>query len=299
MTDSERQAWLAERRTGIGATDSAAILGLSPWRTALEVYLDKTGQLPDRLPTPAMRWGLLLEDAIAQAYTEDTGRRLDKPDVPIWRHPDHDWMICTVDRHTLDSGRLVELKTASSYAASEWGEPGSDELPEVYLIQVQHQMAVAGAMEADVAVLIGGQDFRVYEVPRNERVIEQLVRKGAEFWRQHVQARVPPAPDWAHASTPGLVEQLHRPAEGAVVSLGLDASNYADDYEDLRETARQAEVSSHLCRAKLIDRMGAAAVAWLPDGRRITRKEIARKEYVVRETTYIDFRIFAPKKGKL
>lgn len=131
-------------------SDSAAVCGRSAWRTALEVWLDKTGQLPDLPPSPQMEWGLRLEPAIAEAYSERTGLDLSSPS--LCRHPQYPWMLASIDRLVSGPPKVVELKTASPFAAGEWGDPGTDEIPESYLIQVQHQLAVCGLQVADVAL---------------------------------------------------------------------------------------------------------------------------------------------------
>lgn len=185
----DRAAWLAERRSGIGGSDAAAVIGLSRWKTPLDVYLEKRGEAPERETSPAMFWGTTLEPVIRDVYAEQTGRVVRVPTV-VLRHSAYPWMLGTIDGVT-DDKRLVEIKTTRS--ADGWGDPGTDQIPEAYLVQVQHYLTVTALSVADVAVLIGGSDFRVYEVPADPELQEMLTEQEAAFWRRVVEG-IPPDP---------------------------------------------------------------------------------------------------------
>lgn len=292
MNESERTDWLLTRKTGIGSSDASAVLGLSPWSTALSVYLDKTGQAPPKEMSQAMRWGLALEPAIAEAYRQETGRLATAPAKALARHPKRDWQIASIDREADD--RIVELKTAGARQADEWGEPGTDEVPEYYLVQVQHQMAVTGHLLADIAVLIGGQDFRVYHLERSEPIIDRLTEIEAAFW-DRVQRRDPPPPDWTHPGTVPLIESLYRPKDGLAVNLGCQAVELVRQYQSWGQKAGEAKDAKDQCRAELVEMMGEASLAFLPDGQRIKRKTTARRGYTVEPSEYCDFRILKAK----
>lgn len=184
-----REQWLEDRRTGIGGSDAAAVLGLSKWKTPLEVYMEKTGEIGEQVDNEAMLWGRALEPVIRQQYAERTGRVVRVPEG-ILRHPQHAFMLANLDGVT-DDGRLVEIKTARS--AQDWGDPGTDEIPQAYLIQVQHYLSVTALPIADVAVLISGSDFRLYEVEADPELQDMIINGEADFW-QGVQAGVPPEP---------------------------------------------------------------------------------------------------------
>ena len=290
-----RTEWLSERRKGIGSSDASAVLGLNPWSTPLGVYLDKVEQAPAFQMSQPMIWGLRLENAIADAYQEEEGRTIAMPAERIVSHPDRAWQKASVDREAAD--RIVELKTAGPRQADEWGEPGTDEVPDYYLIQVQHQMAVTGRTLADIAVLIAGQDFRVYHLERSEPIIEKIIEVEADFW-DRVQRRDPPTADWSHPATVGLIESMHQPKDGLAVDLGGEAIELVSQYEDWAAKGSEAKEMKDRCRAELVEMMGAASLAFLPDGRRIKRKTTARKGYTVEPTSYVDFRILKAKPVK-
>lgn len=184
----DRKQWLEDRRTGVGGSDVAPILGLSQWSTPYSVWLDKQGQLPDIEENPAMKWGTILEGVIRQEYANQTGRVVVQPNEML-RHPVHHHMIANLDGAIVDERRIFEAKTARS--ANGWGDPGTDQIPMPYLFQVQHYMIVTGYEVADVAVLIAGSDFRLYEVHADRELQDMMIDAEAAFW-QRVVAKEPP-----------------------------------------------------------------------------------------------------------
>lgn len=188
MTPEQRKAWLLERRTGIGGSDAAASVGLSKWKTPIELWLDKRGELPDRQTEP-MKWGTLLEPVVRQEYANRTGRSVMVPGR-ILRHATVSFAILTTDG-IADGSRLYEGKTARTDEG--WGEPGSADVPQDYMLQVQHGLFVTGLAVCDVAVLVGGSDFRLYEVPADRELQALLIDRERDFWR-HVETNTPPEP---------------------------------------------------------------------------------------------------------
>ena len=170
----------ARRLTGLGGSDAPAALGISPWRTPYDLYLEKTGQGSAVIETEPMLWGTLLEPVIVGEYLRRTGRSFLAQEEML-RHPSYPWMIAHLDGAVYDplKPRILEVKTARDGRG--WGEPGSDEIPLHYLVQMHHYLVVSGAVVADLAVLIGGSDFRVYEIRADAAIAGQLVEREAEF----------------------------------------------------------------------------------------------------------------------
>lgn len=188
-----REQWLRDRQQGLGGSDIAAVAGLSPYQTPADVYYSKTEPLGDDAPSEPMRWGSLLEPVIRQHYAEVTGRSVMTP-ATMYRHPEHPFLLATVDGVAVDADgecRLLEIKTART--SEGWGEPETDEVPDHYAIQVQHYLSVLGLQSADLAVLVGGSDFRIYCIDADERVQAYLVEIARRFWEQ-VERREPPDP---------------------------------------------------------------------------------------------------------
>lgn len=182
----DREKWLAERRTGLGGSDAAPAVGMSKFKTPLELYLDKRGELETNENEP-MRWGNLLEPVIRQEYSNRTGRTVIVPQG-IVRHPTVEFAFFTPDG-IADGSRVLQCKSART--AEGWGEPGTDEVPMEYLLQVQHEMFVACLPIADLALLIGGSDFRIYTVEADTDLQQLLMNHEAEFWSRVLRGNPP------------------------------------------------------------------------------------------------------------
>lgn len=180
-----------DRIKGIGGSEAAAVLGLSKWKTPYQVYLDKLGLSGERESTPAMEWGSRLEPVIRQKYEDETGRIVRWPVGDEYGHAqsaEYPFMLATLDGIT-DDGRGLEIKTARS--AAEWGDEGTDEIPQEYVLQCQHYMVVADLRVFDLAVLFAGNDFRIYEVPEDRELQEMMIEGERQFW-ELVQNQTPP-----------------------------------------------------------------------------------------------------------
>lgn len=242
-----RTAWLAERRKGIGGSDAGAVVGVNPYKTALDVYNDKL-QLADEQPdNPAMAWGRALEPVIRQAYSDRTGYSVATP--AMLHHPQHAWMLANVDGIADNGRRVLEIKTART--GKDWGEEGSDAIPLVYTMQVQQYMAVTGLSVADVAVLIGGSDFRLYEVPADPDLQRTLIEVEAAFW-QRVQERNPPDPV-TFAEVRARFGQIA--AAGTVEATPAVFGN-AVTLQGITEEIAALEQRADACRAELTKALG-------------------------------------------
>lgn len=190
-----KKEWLRERKNYLGGTDLAAICGLSPYRTALDVYLDKTSDDIAENTNSAMRWGTLLEDVIAKAYSEDTGYDVTTEPNTIY-HPEYKFLGANIDRWVdrwVNNGtHILECKTAGFTKSKEWGDSGTDQIPESYLIQVAYYAAICNVSKIDIAVLIGGQDFRIYTYLKNNNLEDKLIKIACNFWYNHVEKKIAP-----------------------------------------------------------------------------------------------------------
>jgi len=183
------------RMSGLGGSDAATAVGKNPYKTALELYLEKAGEIPDTFEgNEATKWGNILEEPVAQAYAEATGSKVARVNRTL-RNEAYPWAFAHVDRRVLNTNptKGLEVKTGGFYSMKDWGDEGTDEVPLHYLLQVQHYLGVTGWSGMDVAALLNTSDFRIYVVPRNETLIAVLMEKEAEFWRR-VQERDPPEP---------------------------------------------------------------------------------------------------------
>jgi len=186
----ERTEFLARRKSGIGGSDVAAILGISPWKTPYQVWLDKTGQMPEQVETAAQHFGTVLEDVVANEFAERNGVKVQRRNQ-MYRHPEHTELVANIDRYVV-GGAILECKTSNAFDASKWGETGTDEVPDYYLTQVTHYMYVCSITQSYLAALIGGNDYRDYKIGFDSVLAEYQARKCVDFWQNHVLANVPP-----------------------------------------------------------------------------------------------------------
>ena len=193
----DRDRWLQVRKGGIGSSDAAAAVGLNPYRSQLELWMEKTGRAPVAPPGDGgaddqspMYWGSLLEPIVAAHYTRRTGNRVRRINA-VLQHPEHPWMLANIDREVLGAPdvQLLGCKTAGIQGAWLW----RDGVPEYVQLQVQHQLAVTGKHAADVAVLLGGQELQIYRLERDEELIAQLIALEREFWGYVERDQEPPA----------------------------------------------------------------------------------------------------------
>lgn len=257
-------AWLEARRLGVGGSDVAAALGLSDFTTPYELYLDKVGELPPRVAQPRMRWGNLLEPVVRHEYAVQTGRRVVVPGS-AFRSLRFPWMLANLDGQT-DAQRLLECKTART--AEGWGEAGSADIPVPYLLQSQHYLVVMAATVIDVAVLIGGSDFRIYTVEA-DRELQQMIVDGTQAFWQRVADRDPPPVTtiedarmrWGGVNAKGNV-QASEAALQAVATL-RDATQHRKDLEGV-EAEHKAFLMGVLGEAgdTLVDVQGRPLVTW-------------------------------------
>jgi predicted phage-related endonuclease len=240
-----------------------------------------------------MRWGLLHEPAIAEAYLEERGGGYVANQMFCVSRT-HPFMCATLDR-VHDSGRIVELKSTGERNAGDWGEPGTDEIPQAYQVQVLHQMHCAEIPEADVAVLIGASDFRIYTVrlAGSEPLLAKVIDLEERFM-DCVRRRQPPELDVVKDA--GLLAYLF-PEERGEVAFDDAAAAAWDLYERMGEVMAEARKKRERAKVAVALAMGEAATARLPDGRVLSRKIVSVEErcQVVKAYSFPKFSILKRK----
>ena len=203
-----REDWLEVRKQGIGSSDAAAAVGLNPYKSQLELWLEKTGR-DENLPKvdphdeeSPMYWGNILEPIVAAHYTKRTGNRVRRINA-VLQHPDPalPWMLANIDREVTGAPdvQILECKTAGINGARLWKEG----VPEYVQLQVHHQLAVTGKQAADVAVLLGGQHLDIHRIERDDRLIARLIELERQFW-QYVETDTPPPADGSDSAESAL-----------------------------------------------------------------------------------------------
>jgi putative phage-type endonuclease len=192
---SARAQWLEARRAGIGGSDAAAVLGLDPWRSGLDIWRSKVEPAePTEDEVFLFKLGHLLEPVIAGLYTYQTERECFSPVPEIVQHLEFPEIIGSPDRLAPKDGRVIELKSEHQFA-DKFGDPGSDQVPDHYIVQAAHYMAVANLDQCDIAVLHGGYKFAIYQLRRDLTLERSMLEQLRDWWHTYVVKKVEPPLD--------------------------------------------------------------------------------------------------------
>lgn len=184
-----------QRNSGLGSSDAAVAAGLSPFKTLLELWLEKTKRVipPDISDKPVIHFGNVMEDVVAQEFAarNDTKVR-QRHQAFVKTFSDTTLkMVAHVDRLT-PPRKILECKNIGFYGAADW----KDSPPAHYRLQVEHQLICADRNEAYIAAIIGGNSYVQHEVIRNPEMSEFLIAREKEFWAC-VENDTPPEPQSA------------------------------------------------------------------------------------------------------
>lgn len=260
------QEWLNARRNGLGSTDCAPALGVSRYKTPLELYQEKRGEVPAFAGNWFTNRGTAMEPVLRQHYCDTFGRSVEVVNGVLC-HPQHKFVTASLDGFSLDidSGheRIQEFKTSNTRKG--WGEPGSDEIPQEYLMQVQHAMFVTGVEVADVGVSFGGLEPVYYLVEADAELHEIIIEQLSAFWRM-VQEGIEPEP----VSIEEKLRHCNIMNDEAIVATP-DIELVCEDINDIKEQIKMLKSGLEDRQRKvqdyLIDNGGSVLCA--SDGRKI------------------------------
>ena len=215
-----RDQWLQLRKQGIGGSDAGAVCGVNPYRSAFNVYHDKISEeLPEAEDNEHMRQGRDLEDYCARRFSEATGLKVHRTNY-LYRHETHGFMIADLDRVIVGENAGLECKTASAWRADKW--KNVDTVPEAYILQCQHYMAVMGYDSMYLACVVLGTDFVYFKINRNEELIANLIKVEQDFWENYVRKKVIPGPDGSKAYADMMSECFHARRNTSIPLIGFD-----------------------------------------------------------------------------
>lgn len=283
LTAEQRTA----RRQYIGSSEAAAILGLDPYRSASDIWLEKTGQLAEWDGNEATERGRLLEPVLLD-WAEGELRKEFSRDVMITHR---NGMLCTnfdaiVAIHDGDIRESVEAKT--TVIEEGWGEPGTDEVPDRVIAQAHHGFACLPSLKTCwVPVLLPTYrkfDFRLYRIERNEKLVEAVELACTGFMERHVRLGIPPD-DFRPSlevlkrvrREPGKPVEIHRATLEKYIVLNAAVDHVTEE----RDAAKAA----------LLAEMGDGDAASIGGEIVATYLETNRREHVVKASTYRQLRI--------
>ena len=240
--------WHKLREKRIGGSDVGAILGVNPYKSIIDVYIDKTeGSTFKR--NEATHWGHMLEGTILKEFSNK------HKDLIVYEVPYsvvNDFLIANLDgalkdKNTGDYG-VLEIKTTSIWNKKEWEE---DTIPQSYYAQVQHYLMLTGYKFAYIAVLIGGQQYKEFKVERNEEDIELIRKKTTEFYNENILKLIPPMPDGSDA----YMEHLKKKAmeiEGNTVIEFMDLEEKAAKIKELSKEINSLKKEQDLFKEEIM-----------------------------------------------
>lgn len=230
-----REDWLAQRRKTIGGSDAAAIVGLSRYSTPYTIFMDKTGRLPDKPDTEAMRLGRDLEDYVAKRWQEATGKKVRRLQAMLY-NPLYPFAHADVDRMVIGEDAGLECKTTSTLDVKQFN---GVEFPEKYYAQCVHYLAVTGVKRWYLAVLVFGRGFFEFTLERDQLEIDALMTAEAEFWTENVAKDNPPPPDGSQATTDAL-QVIYAESQDEERDL-FGRETMLDEYMQLKRQKRAIE----------------------------------------------------------
>ncbi len=261
MTPAERDAFQALRRTVVGGSDAGPICDVSPFKTAMQVYLEKVGAVEPEEENEAMHWGSIMEPVVIQEFCDQYKCNV-KVGLQLARLDDHPHIGYHADGLLIgDDGKptaIVEAKTSGAWSKLPWGDSGTDEIPDTYNLQVQQGMLVYGLERAFMPVLIGGNDFRIFEIDRNQKMIDDMIQITDEFW-QRVVDKNPPEIDGTNDSR-RFLEALHPQDDGSTIQADSYLNEWLARDKAARDDMADAKARELEARNKIVERMADASI---------------------------------------
>lgn len=271
---SAKTSDLGDRSTYLGATDIAALVGVSQYKAPIDVYRFKVEGAPD-IAGDAARIGLLLEPIIVAEYEHQTGYTTRRQNEAV--HPDYPFIRVHPDRIIVGQPGLMDAK-ASQYAHG-YGEPGTDDVPPAVRVQMAVLMGVTRRLWADVALFKGTGGLTVYRVHHDPELYGQLVAVAVDFWQHHILAKVPPPADGSEGYRKFLADRYPTDAGTEMVATP-EVALLVEELDAAQAAEKAAKEHVGLVKNRLMDAMGEHSVLLASAGK-VTWKMQAASSYTV------------------
>jgi putative phage-type endonuclease len=250
-TKITHEEWLKYRKMGLTGTDASCICGLNPYKSAMQVFIDKTTETIEEFDNESMRQGRDLEQYVAERFCELLGKKVRRLNA-VCISDEHPFMLADFDRVVVGERAGLECKTVSAYSADKWKNGA---IPLHYQLQCQHYLAVSGFDCWYIAALILGKEFIVHKIERDEELIRNLITIEKRFWERNVLAGVMPEPDGSKQAGE-LLAKYYPSEKGKKVILTDKFSVQLRRREELAELIKKMETEKKTIEQSLLKYLG-------------------------------------------
>ncbi len=268
-----KEEWLNKRRGGIGGSDASSVLGLSPYKSSISVYMDKVDYINGVSPSLGefsddvsyrMELGNKLEEFVAREFSLKTGKKV-RHINGILKNDNYPFALANIDRAVVGERAFLECKVTNSYAKKAWQK----EVPIHYQIQMVHYMAITGASHCYVAALIGNEELVIHRIDRDEDVISQVMELEKMFWNKCVLGGELPMPDGSDDYSK-VLQKFYKRSKNEEVVLFEEAS-LMSRYDEIVELLKEVDKEKKTIEQYIQSQMKEYEIAFIGD-RKITWK---------------------------
>lgn len=282
-----------------GASEAAAICGVSPYNTPLQIFLEKRGIGPEREDNDAMRLGRKLEPVVLSEYAERMLVELET-DQPMYFSPvpGRWWEAASPDAKVISKPKLgVDAKTSTwrmldrtGADTEKFGEEGTDQVPVSMLFQAQQLCDVMTWEGVDFPLLLDNRTLRVYHVDRNNDIIAAIVSAEQEL-AERIIANDPPEPTWEHSSTRSLLRRLYGFTPAKKVPLSEEARAMWLNYQSLGDRVKEMQAKQDELRNRVLAELADAEMGTFPGGtKELVRVQVKESEFTMRRKAHEQLR---------
>lgn len=260
------------RKFGIGGSDAGAIMGVSPWKTARELWFEKQPdydhKIRDDKETDLMEAGNALEPAVINMFRRHTKLTVSTPQETFYSK-EYPFMFAHLDG-LVENGNILEAKAVTTpYMARRWGEEGTNQIPAEYLMQVAHYCMVMDRPVADIAAFIVGE-FKMYRYVRNPELEKEYIQKAKDFWYMVQNNIMPPASDYKEA-----LDEYREQLETAIANN--ETMRLIEEIREKQGFIKQHEARIDELKKLVLEAMGTAAVLNSEDGKKLAQVIISNR----------------------
>lgn len=266
ITEEQRQ----QRKSCLGSSDMAAVLGLDPFRNAADVYLEKTGKLKEQEETKVMRRGNYLEPAILN-FAEDVLGNLNRN--VFFKAPGDLPMASNVDAEVIETKYPVEAKSVGLFVGEHWGDEGSDEIPDRVIIQCHVHMICTQTAFCHVPVYLSAREFVMFGVALSKKIVDVICTEAASFWYNCVQKDTPPE---NIVPAEAVMKRIRR-GPGTVIDIPDDVAILVNNWQEKNAAYKLATKEKDRAKAEVINLLGVSEAGQLPNGDTVTYLSQSRK----------------------